>query len=316
METSQTNTIIEINDLHRIYESQAGAVSALRGVSFKVERAEFVAIMGPSGSGKSTLMNIMGCLDRPTIGQYILAGTDISTMDDNDLADLRATTIGFVFQSFNLLPRASVLRNVMLPLVYTACPHREREERARTALTAVGLEERFFEHMSNELSGGQMQRVAIARALVNNPELILADEPTGNLDTATGEMVLQTLKVLRDQQRTIVLITHDEEVASHADRVLYLRDGLFVNQWRNSRSGVSGRTQASEPSKQTQSQEQDGQAWLSQHNSDSGLSEAGATGSVPLVLETVNPVPIQSSPQSHQTTVPLVHPISEEQESD
>ncbi|MCL2136705.1 MAG: ABC transporter ATP-binding protein [Coriobacteriia bacterium] len=250
-----TKRIIEISNVHRIYETQAGAVPALRGVDLIVEKADFVAIMGPSGSGKTTLMNILGCLDRPTFGRYLLAGTDTATLSDNELADLRATSIGFVFQNFNLLARATVLRNVMLPLVYTTCPRAEREERAVTALRAVGLEERFFEHMSNELSGGQMQRVAIARALVNNPELILADEPTGNLDTATGEMVLKTLEILRDQKRTIVLITHDEEVASHADRVLYIRDGLFVNEKYNIRpasgqpassSTVSGPT-ASDP---------------------------------------------------------------------
>ncbi|MCL2806932.1 MAG: ABC transporter ATP-binding protein [Coriobacteriia bacterium] len=219
--------VIEVSNLHRIYESAAGATPALRGVSFSVDRSEFVAIMGPSGSGKSTLMNILGCLDRPTLGEYHLAGTNVASLDDNQLADLRATSIGFVFQNFNLLPRATVLRNVMLPLVYTTCPRAEREQRARTALRAAGLEERFFEHKSNEISGGQMQRVAIARALVNNPELILADEPTGNLDSATGEKVLKTLQVLRSQSRTIVLITHDEEVASHADRILYIRDGLL-----------------------------------------------------------------------------------------
>ena len=229
MDRTTADRIIEVRNLHRIYETQAGAVPALRGLNFTVERAEFVAIMGPSGSGKSTLMNILGCLDRPTYGQYILAGIDTETLSDNQLADLRATSIGFVFQSFNLLPRATVLRNVMLPLVYTSCPYAEREARAVTALRAVGLEERFYEHKSNELSGGQMQRVAIARALVNNPELILADEPTGNLDTTTGNMVLETLKILRDQQRTIILITHDEDVAAHADRILYIRDGLFVD---------------------------------------------------------------------------------------
>ncbi|MCL2632718.1 MAG: ABC transporter ATP-binding protein [Coriobacteriia bacterium] len=234
--------MIQVTNLHRIYETRAGTVPALRGVDCTINRSEFVAIMGPSGSGKSTLMNVLGCLDRPTIGKYIFAGTDISTLSDNQLADLRATSIGFVFQSFNLLPRATVLRNVMLPLVYTSCPHKEREQRARTALRAVGLEERFYEHKSNEISGGQMQRVAIARALVNNPELILADEPTGNLDTATGEMVLQTLKVLRDQKRTIIVITHDEEVASHADRVLYIRDGLFADEWINTPSGALRQT--------------------------------------------------------------------------
>ena len=222
--------VIEVRDLHRIYESAAGPAPALRGVSFNVDEMEFVAIMGPSGSGKSTLMNILGCLDRPTLGSYSFAGRDVSKLSDNELADIRATQIGFVFQNFNLLPRATVLRNVMLPLVYTACPLAEREQRASTALRAVGLEEQFYEHKSNELSGGQMQRVAIARALVNNPDLILADEPTGNLDSATGEMVLRTLEVLRTQSRTIVLITHDEDVARHADRILYLRDGLLVKE--------------------------------------------------------------------------------------
>jgi len=224
--------VIEITGLHRIYETAAGPTPALRGVSFYVDKAEFVAIMGPSGSGKSTLMNILGCLDRPTLGRYLFAGTDVASLSDNQLADLRATQIGFVFQNFNLLSRATVLRNVMLPLVYTACPHAEREQRARTALRAVGIEEEYFEHKSNEISGGQMQRVAIARALVNNPELILADEPTGNLDSATGEMVLNTFEVLRRQHRTIVLITHNEEVASRADRILYIKDGLLVNEER------------------------------------------------------------------------------------
>jgi len=241
---SSVNTVIEVKNLHRIYETAAGNTPALRGINFTVQRSEFVAIMGPSGSGKSTLMNILGCLDRPTLGQYFFAGTDIATLSDNQLADLRATSIGFVFQNFNLLPRATVLRNVMLPLIYTSCPHDERELRAYTALRAVGLEPRFYEHKSNEISGGQMQRVAIARALVNNPELILADEPTGNLDSATGERVLETLKVLRDQQRTIVLITHDQEVANHADRVLYLRDGLFTNEDKPQGQASSQSTEA------------------------------------------------------------------------
>ena len=184
--------------------------------------------MGPSGSGKSTLMNTLGCLDTPTSGTYLLEGTDVSTLDDDELAELRATRIGFVFQSFNLLPRSTVLRNVMLPLIYSDCPVREREERAIRALAAVSLPEQYFDHKSNELSGGQMQRVAIARALVNDPALILADEPTGNLDSATGDMVLGTFRRLREEGKTIVLITHDPEVSAWADRTVHIRDGRLL----------------------------------------------------------------------------------------
>ncbi len=221
--------VLEAHGLHRIYQTKAGKTHALRGVSFTVCQGEFVAIMGPSGSGKSTLMNILGCLDKPTSGSYLFEGTDVANYNDDGLADLRATRIGFVFQAFNLLPRATILRNVMLPLVYTACPRAEREARARAALRSVALEERFYEHKSNEISGGQMQRVAIARALVNNPALILADEPTGNLDTATGDMVLETFARLKEAGRTIVLITHEPSVAAHADRTLYIRDGLMYD---------------------------------------------------------------------------------------
>lgn len=217
--------VLEAHNLHRIYETQAGLTHALRGVSLAVEQGEFLAIMGPSGSGKSTLMNLLGCLDTPTSGQYFLEGVDVAHYEDDELAEVRATRLGFVFQAFNLLPRASVMRNVMLPLIYTSCPHKEREQRARAALASVSLGEEFYQHKSNELSGGQMQRVAIARALVNNPALILADEPTGNLDTATGEMVLATFNRLKNEGHTIVLITHDSEVASHADRIVSIRDG-------------------------------------------------------------------------------------------
>ena len=220
--------VIDIRDVHRIYESDAGYTHALKGVTLAVERGEFLCIMGPSGSGKSTLMNMLGCLDTPTSGTYKLEGVDVSQLDDDELAELRATRLGFVFQSFNLLPRATVLRNVMLPLVYSDCPVGERQERAVRALQSVSLPEAYYDHRSNELSGGQMQRVAIARALVNDPAVILADEPTGNLDSATGEMVLRTFRRLRDEGKTIVLITHDPEVAEWADRTVHIRDGKLL----------------------------------------------------------------------------------------
>jgi len=188
-----------------------------------------VAIMGPSGSGKSTLMHIIGCLDTPTSGEYFLDNKDISKLSDNELADIRMKKIGFVFQSFNLLPRATVLRNVMLPLVYAGISKEERENQAREALRGATLPEDFWNHYSNQLSGGMMQRVAIARALVNNPMLVLADEPTGNLDTKTGEMVLDTFQRLHQEQgRTIVLITHEPYVAEHAERIINIRDGSIV----------------------------------------------------------------------------------------
>ena len=234
--------VIDIRDVHRIYESAAGLTPALRGVSLQVEPGEFLAIMGPSGSGKSTLMNILGCLDTPTSGKYLLEGVDVSTLDDDELAEIRATRLGFVFQSFNLLPRATVMRNVMLPLIYSGTPVREREGRAWRALEAVSLPEDYFDHKSNELSGGQMQRVAIARALVNDPALILADEPTGNLDSATGEMVLETFERLGEQGKTIVLITHDADVAKWADRVVHIRDGkLLTDEQENAVIAASGR---------------------------------------------------------------------------
>ena len=221
--------VIEVENVFRIYETAAGFTPALRGVSLTVERGEFLAIMGPSGSGKSTLMNILGCLDSPTTGTYRLEGLEVSSLSDDDLAVIRATRLGFVFQSFNLLPRTSVLRNVMLPLIYSDVPVAEREPRAFKALRSVDLPEELYEHSSNELSGGQMQRVAIARALVNDPSLILADEPTGNLDSATGEMVMKTFRHMQRQGKTIVLITHGAEVAAWADRIVYIRDGRLMS---------------------------------------------------------------------------------------
>lgn len=207
---------------------------ALDGVSFKIQDGEFVAIMGPSGSGKSTLMHILGALDTPTSGEYFLDNHDVSKFSDDELADIRRDKIGFVFQSFNLLPRATVLRNTMLPLVYAGVDSEKREKIARLSLAKAGLDEEHFLHRSNQLSGGQIQRVAIARALVNNPSLILADEPTGNLDTKTGEIVLGTFQHLNiSQKRTIILITHETEIAEHAERIIHIRDGLIVEDKKN-----------------------------------------------------------------------------------
>ncbi len=226
--------MIEIKDITKIYKTGKVEFQALKGVSFKIENGEFVAIMGPSGSGKSTLMHILGALDTPTSGKYFLDGHDVSLLSDDQLADIRRDKIGFVFQSFNLLPRTTVLRNVMLPLVYLGVDKTKRKERAITALKSAGLDEEYYDHKSNELSGGQIQRVAISRALVNNPSLILADEPTGNLDTKTGEIVLGTFQKLNEEQgRTIILITHEHEVAEHADRIISIKDGLVLKDDKN-----------------------------------------------------------------------------------
>ena len=220
--------LIEAKNLTKTYVVGNIKTHALRGVSFEIEKGEFVAIMGPSGSGKSTLMHIIGALDSPSEGSYILDGQDVAKLSDDALADIRAHKVGFVFQTFNLLPRATVMRNVMLPLVYGDVDESEREEKAAEALRSVALVEDRWHHRSNEISGGQKQRVAIARALVNDPAIILADEPTGNLDTKTGRTVLETFKKLnRERGNTILLITHEDEVAAYADRTIFIRDGLI-----------------------------------------------------------------------------------------
>ncbi|HLD27921.1 MAG TPA: ABC transporter ATP-binding protein [Patescibacteria group bacterium] len=222
--------MIECRNITKVYKTGGSELPVLKGISFKINKGEFVAIIGPSGSGKSTLMHILGALDRPTAGHYLLDGEEILKLDDDALAKIRSQKIGFVFQSFNLLSRATVLRNVMLPLIYDPKTPRERRlQKVEQALTAAGLDKDRWQHLSNQLSGGQMQRVAIARALVNNPDLILADEPTGNLDTKTGDVVLATFKEINQRQnRTIILITHERYVAEHADRIIEIKDGELV----------------------------------------------------------------------------------------
>jgi putative ABC transport system ATP-binding protein len=221
--------MIDIQNITKTYKTGDMEYQALKGISLTINDGEFVAIMGPSGSGKSTLMHLLGALDTPTSGKYFLDGKDVSTFTEEELARIRKQKIGFVFQAFNLLPRTTVLRNVMLPLIYAGLPKEERAEKAKKALQAAGFDETHFLNLSNQLSGGQIQRVAIARALVNNPSLILADEPTGNLDTKTGEIVLGTFQKLNKEGHTIVLITHERDVAEHAKRIVFLRDGVILH---------------------------------------------------------------------------------------
>jgi len=223
-----SGVVIKTDSLTKVYEMGAEQVHALRGVDVEIRKGEYVAIMGPSGSGKSTLMNLIGCLDSPSSGKYWLAGRLVSDLDDDELAYIRNKEIGFVFQTFNLLPRATALHNVELPLIYNGTPAEERIEKAKKALQRVDLTDRMH-HKPNELSGGQRQRVAIARALVNNPSIVLADEPTGNLDSKTGEEIMGLFENLYQQGNTIILVTHEHDIAQHAHRIIHIRDGKIAS---------------------------------------------------------------------------------------
>ena len=232
------HSVLQLREVVKTYQMGSEAVHALNGVSLDIDRNEFVAIMGPSGSGKSTLMNIIGCLDVPTSGSYTLDGESVAEKSETELADIRNRMIGFVFQTFNLIPRANILHNVELPLIYGGVSRRERRRMAEAAIERVGLADRML-HKPSELSGGQRQRVAIARALVFNPSIILADEPTGNLDTRTGEEIMGMLDELHAAGQTIILVTHEDNIAAHADRVITLRDGLVESDRRSADTPVS-----------------------------------------------------------------------------
>lgn len=232
--------LIKVENLTKIYTMGSVEVHALRGLSFSIEKQEFVSIMGPSGSGKSTLMDILGCLSKPTSGTYILEDTDVGDMSDNQLAVIRNKKIGFIFQAFNLLPRTTALHNVELPLIYAGVGRRERRRRAQAALDSVGLADRTH-HKSNELSGGQIQRVAIARALVNEPSMMFADEPTGNLDTKSGAEIMEIFDRLNEEGNTIIMVTHERYIAEHAHRIIHLKDGIIEEDER-----VTNGVQASE----------------------------------------------------------------------
>lgn len=222
------NSVIKVKNLRKSYYIGKNELPVLKGLDLNIDANEYVALMGPSGSGKSTLMNILGCLDTPTSGTYVLNGQDVSKMEDNSLAEVRNKEIGFVFQQFNLMPRLNAIENVAMPLIYAGISRKEREDRALAMLEQVGLGERA-RHKPNELSGGQSQRVAIARALINNPAIILADEPTGNLDTKTSIEIMDIFEKIHDNGNTVVLVTHEEDIAEHAKRIVRLRDGIIEN---------------------------------------------------------------------------------------
>ncbi|RAU83639.1 ABC transporter ATP-binding protein [Pontibacter arcticus] len=237
------STIIETNDISRVYRMGSETINALKSVSITINKGEYVAFMGPSGSGKSTLMNIIGCLDTPSGGTYILNGNDVSNMSDNELAEIRNKEIGFVFQTFNLLPRQSSLDNVALPLIYAGYNKSQRDKKAQEALESVGLGNRG-NHKPNELSGGQRQRVAIARALINDPSIILADEPTGNLDTKTSYEIMELFENLHAKGNTIIMVTHEEDIAKYAHRIVRLRDGLIESDLINDDVATASKLQA------------------------------------------------------------------------